>query len=321
MKRIVALAITVALVGIILFSVDRAQLARTLLATNLAWFGVALLFFIPQILAISHRWRLMVSNLTPVSLGECVRLVLASQSMNLVLPAKMGDLSKAYFLKRTGALDLARGAQVVVMEKMLDVAALCVWMLLGLWVALARRTAVGFGPALYPLAAACAGVGFAAIAVVAVAYFIPPERFPLYGRTLAFLARRPRLAKIHRFLSASPQVMALLRRGKAGPATIIAWSLVIWLLHLAQIWVFFISLHAIVPAEAMVAFVPLAIFIGLLPFSIAGIGTRDAAVILLFSAWHPASVMAGVGFFLTLRYIIPASAGLPFLHRYMQQGS
>ena len=42
-----------------------------------------------------------------------------------------------------------------------------------------------------------------------------------------------------------------------------------------------------------------------------------AAVILLFAPYHPAAVMAGVGFFLSLRYFIPATCGLPFLNRYL----
>jgi uncharacterized membrane protein YbhN (UPF0104 family) len=111
--------------------------------------------------------------------------------------------------------------------------------------------------------------------------------------------------------------MALLQRAEARRARIVSLSLAIWFLHLAQIYMFFEALRASVPLPAFTAFLPLAIFVGLLPFSIAGIGTRDAALILLFSPYHPGGVLAGVGFCLSLRYVLPALAGLPFLHRYL----
>ncbi len=54
-----------------------------------------------------------------------------------------------------------------------------------------------------------------------------------------------------------------------------------------------------------------------MPVSLFGIGTRDAAMIYLFGPYHPASTIAGVGFYVTLRYAVPALAGLPFLNRYL----
>jgi hypothetical protein len=56
---------------------------------------------------------MMVSVVTPLALRESVSLILASLTMNLVLPSKMGDLTKAIFLKRTGTLDLKRSANLV----------------------------------------------------------------------------------------------------------------------------------------------------------------------------------------------------------------
>jgi len=263
----------------------------------------------------------MIGTVAPVSYGESVRLVLAGQSMNLVLPSKMGDLTKAYFLKRSGTLDLARSTQVVVLEKMLDVAALCVWMLLGLigavGVALFRSGGLQFGPGFWPLAAAAASLGVTAVLTVAAVYFSPADRLPWERRWVDFLAGKPRRAKRHRLFATGHEVMGLLQGAQGRRGTIIGLSLLIWLLHLAQIYVFFLSLNAPVPLGAFGAFLPLAIFVGLLPFSIAGIGTRDAAVILLFSPYHAAGVLAGVGFFLSLRYIVPAACGLPFLNRYL----
>lgn len=317
MKRWIALGITLSLLAAILISVDRARLWEALSQTHPGWFAAALGMFVPQIAVISHRWRQLIGRLAPIGWGESVRLVLASQSMNLVLPSKMGDLAKAWFLKRSGALDLARATQVVVLEKLLDVAALCAWMLAGLGLAMLKRGEAGFGAVHGPMGALAALLGAVGAGAVAALYFVPLARIPFYERATAWLGTKPRLGKLHRLAASSHEVMALLQEPGAGRLRIVGWSLLIWGLHLVQIYFFFRSLGAVVPGAAFVAFMPLALFVGLLPFSIAGIGTRDAAVIFLFGAWQPAAVMAGAGWYLTLRYLVPAAAGLPFLHRYL----
>src|SRR5690606_18702686 len=64
-------------------------------------------------------------------LSESVRLVLAGASMNLLLPGKMGDLTKGWFLARAGHVSTRLGMGVVIFEKMLDVATLAAFMLAG----------------------------------------------------------------------------------------------------------------------------------------------------------------------------------------------
>jgi uncharacterized membrane protein YbhN (UPF0104 family) len=63
----------------------------------------------------------------------------------------------------------------------------------------------------------------------------------------------------------------------------------------------------------------LAILVGLLPFTFAGIGTRDAAIVFFYRSFLSAPVAAALGLLFTLRYLVPALAGLPLLGRYMAQ--
>jgi hypothetical protein len=57
----------------------------------------------------------------------------------------------------------------------------------------------------------------------------------------------------------------------------------------------------------------MAILVGLVPVTLAGIGTRDAALVyFLGGAVGPGPALA-LGLFATLRYLVPALAGLPFL--------
>jgi uncharacterized membrane protein YbhN (UPF0104 family) len=97
----------------------------------------------------------------------------------------------------------------------------------------------------------------------------------------------------------------------------IATSLSLWAGHLLQIWLF---AHALgnVPVIASMAAGTLAILVGLLPFTIAGIGSRDAALVFLFAPWLSAPQGAALGMLATMRYLLPAIAGLPFVHDFWQ---
>ena len=53
------------------------------------------------------------------------------------------------------------------------------------------------------------------------------------------------------------------------------------------------------------------IFIGLLPVTVAGIGTRDAAFRVLMASWDPDKVIAWLGLFCTFRYVVMAVLGVP----------
>jgi len=100
---------------------------------------------------------------------------------------------------------------------------------------------------------------------------------------------------------------------------IMLFSIFLWLLHLGQIWVFILSLNVLVPFIDNLALTPLAILIGLMPLTFAGVGTRDAAFILLYANYFTAATGAALGLFATMRYVIPALFGIPFLSNYMNK--
>jgi uncharacterized protein (TIRG00374 family) len=318
MKRLVAAIITVVLLGVIFASVDRAALAHNLARTRPGVFALALAMFVPQVWAMAVRWRRLVGVFTPLPMGEAVSLILASQTMNLVLPSKAGDLTKALFLKSSGVLDLKRSANIVVFEKMLDVAALALIMLAGVVFLLFHGASH-----LETVAGLTAGaLGLVAVTAVGVIYFVPPDRLPGLQRLLAALDARPRCRRLSELVRTGHETIVLLQSRGARRGLIIAYSFLIWALHLAQIYLFFLSLSPVMTAPTPLAqylsLVPLAIFIGLLPVSIAGFGTRDAALIAFFPQ-HAAPVMLAVAMYVNLRYIVPAVAGLPFLGRYIAQ--
>jgi len=98
---------------------------------------------------------------------------------------------------------------------------------------------------------------------------------------------------------------------------IILFSVGLWLLHLTQIWMFTVAVRASVPFTAGLALSPVVLLCGLVPFTLGGIGPRDAATIYLFAAYMAPEPAAAVGLLMISRSILPALAAIPFVRRYL----
>lgn len=309
LKRLAGIIVSLAVLALIYSSVDRAALRESLLSVRPLPFAAALALFIPQNLIMAWRWRAIVSVFAPLAFLRSLSQILACHSMNVLLPSKLGDFSKAWFLVRSGELRPAEAAHFVVFEKLLDLGSLCLIAILGV--------AVGFVADLHApgdgmfraLAALTVLIGSGVIAALLVLYVLPLSWIPGL--------RAGEGTGWRRAVSEGHRVTAALRTRDARRGAIFTASILLWGLHLIQIRLFFESLSAPVPVLPFLGLMPLAIFVGLLPLSLFGLGTRDAAIIWLFSAFHPPPVLAGAGLLVNLRYIIPAIAGLPFLHRYL----
>lgn len=306
-KYLLSLVISLALLCLLLWKVDVKEVWSVLRGTDWRWFAGALLLFAPQTWAIAMRWQMIAQPVAPISLVESWRQIMASNCLNLVLPSKMGDLAKGVFLYRQGHCRLDEGLHIVVFEKLLDLASLSAWMMIG-WLILRPK-----GAWIFPVLA----LGAVLVVGVAVVYFTP------WGARLAFtllpgkVMSHPKLAKVRGLLDSGPRVMALVHATGARRAAILAWSLGIWFLHLAQIFCFFKCLGATVTPLGVFAVMPIAIFAGLMPLSIAGVGVRDWALVTLFtSPENPPALLVGVGLLVSLRYVVPAMGGVPFVSHY-----
>jgi uncharacterized protein (TIRG00374 family) len=243
-------------------------------------------------------WRLQ--QLMPRSgqlpFGEANRLILVASVLNLILPSKMGDIAKAWFMKDRGHLDGSLAFSLVVFEKTCDMLSLLLW--------------CAFGLLLYPAKDALFWGMTAAVsgALVFGVLLLGSQRL-----ATAFF----RFARLSRLSAAWAEMHAYFWASKARLVTVALTSIFIWFLHLLQIWMFILALKAYAPFLANLALSPLAILAGLLPLTFAGVGTRDAALVLFYAPYFNAPTAAALGLLCTARYILPALGGLPFAGRYL----
>ncbi len=307
-KRLLSVAISLILLGVLIATVDFDALMNVLLGAHLGWFTVAVFFFVPQTLAIAWRWAMISEPIARIHWREAGRQVLASSCLNLVLPSKLGDLAKGVFLYRQGRCRLDDGLHIVVFEKLLDLAALSAWMVIG-WILV---------PSMASWVLGVLALGLVIIGTVWLTYFTPVGTRLLLAMIPGFMRRKKKLAKVVEIFESGPRVMQLVHADGRRRNRIIGWSFIIWALHLAQIYCFFKTLGAQVDVFEVFARMPIAIFAGLMPLSIAGVGVRDWALVTVFaSEENTRAILVGVGLLVSLRYVFPALAGMNFMPKYM----
>ena len=305
MKRIISLVVSLLILAVIYWKIDFQGLIKVWENCNLWWMAISLGMVIP--LTMFTAWRLQ--QLMPSStlaFGEANRLILAASVLNMVLPSKMGDIAKAYFLKQRGHLDGSLSLSLVVFEKTCDLLSLLLWCVFGLllypqkdwWFGLMSMiVAVGL----------LGGISLLSSRKIANIFFI-------VSRKIAPKKLRPKLRKLQISWGTMHDYFW---RDQGQLLKITTTSIFIWFLHLLQIWIFILALNAWTPFLANLALSPLAILAGLLPLTFAGVGTRDAALILFYQPYFAAPTAAALGLLCTSRYLLPAIGGLPFLGKYL----
>ncbi|HAA92078.1 MAG TPA: lysylphosphatidylglycerol synthetase [Rhodospirillaceae bacterium] len=310
MRKALAAFVSLSILGVIYWQIDLVGMGEALAAVDWEWFALAVAMVVP--LTAMSAWRL--SFLAPREAGleftQSLNLTLMASVLNAILPSKLGDLARSYALVEQGHMTTANALSLVVFEKAWDVLALSFWCAVGLVWMLLSVTDVS---PLYWVVAVAIGLAilFGVMMVSSVAF-----AETLFSIALNLIPGRSG-EKIAALQKAWLETLIFFWADKRNAAIIILGSLLLWLLHLCQIWLFVFALNHTVPFFDNAAMAALSIFIGLLPFTLAGIGTRDAALIFFYQPYLAAPAAAALGLFCTLRYLLPALIGLPFLGQYL----
>jgi uncharacterized membrane protein YbhN (UPF0104 family) len=240
------------------------------------------------------RWNAIMEGLRhELSFREAFTLIMACWPLATFTPSKGGDLAKAYFLRNRIPVSTVLGS--VLAERLIDVLTLLGFCLVGSlifgWQSLALVSAV--------LLAA----GLLGVAVLLLVRLPIPEKLR---------PKAERLLEALRVLLRKPLLLIL----------VLLLTIANWLASVLQTWLFFEAVHHPVPFGSLLGALPAAIFVGLLPITLMGMGTRDAALIRLLSAHAPAAATLGVGLLYSLcGYWLPGLVGIPFLRLALRRRS
>lgn len=306
MKRLISIAVSLVILAIIYWKIDFSGLIKVFQNCNGWWMIISLAMVVPLTLITSWRLQQLMPAGSRLGFGEANRLILAASVLNMVLPSKMGDIAKAYFMKQRGHLDGSLSLSLVVFEKACDMLSLLLWCAFGLMLYPSKNW-------LFWTMTVCVAVGLmAGVLLLSSRKFT--KVFFLIGKRIAPKKFKLKLQKLQ---LAWEEMHIYFWHDKAQLLKITCTSIFIWFLHLLQIWFFILALKAWTPFLANLALAPLAILAGLLPLTFAGVGTRDAALIAFYQPYFNAPTAAALGLLCTSRYLLPAIGGMPFLGQYL----
>lgn len=302
--------ITAVLVGLAMLAVIYAYVGVDDLLVRAArvdpWLALLAFAFLLPILCTT---ALRLQRLTPGSRGmpfsSALALTASSGVLNLVLPSRMGDLAKAFFMADRRYASGPLAFSLIVYERLSDLFAMFACCVLGLALLTDDATISG------GIRGMILG-GF----LVAGAVVMRPSWI---GNLLALSSRlAPGVIKhsaarmtsdwelLSSYLFSHPKIIL----------SVLSLALLNWVLGIVQVWAFCLALGFDVSLSLVFALAPLALLIGMVPITFAGIGTRDAALVYFFAPYITPAGAAALGVLCTLRYVFWALVGLPFFSRY-----
>ncbi len=301
LKRFISLVISVAILLYIYTQIDFANLLKVFQNCDRLMLLISLAMVIPITLITSWRLQQLVPRRT-LGFLEANRLILGASVLNMILPSKMGDLAKSYFMAERSNLSGSLALSISIFEKACDLLSLLLWCVFGLILYPAKDS-------LFWIMTAGVAIGLI-MGILLLSWQQFAELFFKLGIRIAPKSLKNKLQKMQ---AAWGEMHSYFWHNKQQLLLVTSTSIFIWFLHLLQIWLFILALKAFTPFIISLALSPLAILAGLLPLTFAGIGTRDAAIIYFYQDYFSQATGAALGLLCTSRYFIPALIGLPFL--------
>jgi uncharacterized protein (TIRG00374 family) len=284
--RVLRVAVAVGLFWLAARGADWTRVGHEVAAASWRWLAAAAALTLVDRALMAWRWLTLLRAVEanrPLQSWALLRVFFVSTFAGTFLPGSVGgDAVRAYAASRQ-AVSVANAVASVALDRVLGTVSVLLMAVLGL-------TLVGrvVDEQLLPLA-----IILAVIAVVGTSLLL--FRPGVFARLLRWAgthrwATLDRLAR--KFLDAVSQYGS--RSGVV--ATVLGASLLVQLLRVLQVWCLGLALGLTLPVTWYLALVPVIVLIVLLPTSVAGLGTANAAFVYLFAfadvAQEPAFVLS-----------------------------
>ena len=123
MKRLLSLLVSLGILAVIYWRIDFTRMGPVFQACDLPLLVLSLSLVVPLNLLTAWRLDQLMPGGARLGIGESNRLILVASVLNLILPSKMGDLAKAWFMKERGHASASLAFALVVFEKTCDMPA------------------------------------------------------------------------------------------------------------------------------------------------------------------------------------------------------
>jgi len=265
LRIIFTVIVTAAIVYFVIKKVSFSEVLDTLKKADFRIIALAMgISIVSNTLIVSYRWMLVLKRLGhPVPLTETLFIKIGSR----VLPFKSDEVSRVLYLKRLNGIPYERAIFSVISEYVLSALTLFFYIAVGLILFWSRTMSLK----------TLGGAGVAGF----IGFFV-----------LGMIRKKSASRK-----SDKAGYMPLLKehirefRGLALGKEIITVNLLYWLFDFINIYLISSAVGSPLPPEAIILFMPMAIFAGGLPVTTGCFGTREVALMCLFASYASADIL------------------------------
>lgn len=235
------------------------------------------------------RWQIILrTSGNEISFSRCLLIIVGIWPISAISPSKIGDLLKIYSVRKS--FDALTVAGSIILERTFDIISLAAFGLFG-------------------------GIFFHNMHIIFISLIVVfgvIAVFFLVRINIPFPGRKKVQEKINQlFLSVNK-----ISKNTFVLSLILLLTLVNWFASILQTKILFDGVGANVSLGFISAALPIAIFIGLLPITIAGMGTRDAAMISLFAPFATSHTILAVALLYSFfGYWLLSIIGIPFIKK------
>jgi len=274
LNSIIKFAVTLAILIFLFWKVgfNTKGFIDTLRSVRPGYYLLSLLGVITVLGIKSYRWRLLIRNEgSEYSANKAFGAYMASDAIGIITPGRIGEIARLYYVRQHTPISFYAAFKTIVSDRIFDFTMLGWFGLSGM---LFYFKTFGDHPGIYY------ALGILVLFIIGYIFVIKFLEFILRFKKIH---RLPIIRFIHESFLAVTRKRAL-----------VMWAItfVAYFLYFAFSWLIMISLH-LTPSYIDVVFIMSIMSLStIIPLSVAGFGTREATLVLLFSYYGLASETA-----------------------------
>lgn len=290
LRSVALILLTVAIIVALFWFVDVGGVVEALAAADWRYLVASLVPILFMLGVKAHRWSATVEVFGhSVSIPRSLLVDLATYPAVGVTPSRSGELLKLYYFEE---LPNRVTLGTIVVVRSFDLLLVGAFGVLGAVWHLGAAGPTGESNTAIALAGSALAAGLVAV---------------VYRRSLWTLLERKYPRAVESLSTALGQRRSL--------GLVAIDSTLLFALSVVQALLLFAAVGVRLPPLVGLTAVPAAIFVGLLPVTVGGMGTRDTAFVVLLAEYGtPEQALAGGLLFSAFRYWLLAVVGLPFMH-------
>ena len=253
---------------IILMKLDLSEIAEVFATIRTGYVCAALFLFIPLITVKAMRWKLLMEvQSIYYSLTDSITMYVAAIYVGVITPGRLGEFIKAFYLRQDGH-PFGKALATVLLDKLFDYVPLLSFGVFGmlLFVNLFDEVVLT--------------LGFILAGIIVVYFFKDSTKRVLKYISSVFVPEKYKKDTETFFSDLWNSVKAL---NAAQVVLMTGLTLVGWVIYFVMMFLFAQSISIDIPFLYLAVCVSISAAVTLIPVSIAGIGTRDVTLIILFS--------------------------------------